>query len=361
MSKQTPLYNKHLQAHAKMVDFSGWEMPLHYGSQLNEHHQVRKDAGVFDISHMTVIDLRGKQVREFLRWLLANDVSRLKNPGQALYSCMLNEQGKILDDLIVYYQQEEHFCMITNAATRQKDLTWITEHAKTFAVNIVERQEIAVLAVQGPKARERVKSLLPADLQAVALALAPFYCCWNEDFFVARTGYTGEDGFEIILPADQAPVFWESLLLNQIKPIGLGARDTLRLEAGLNLYGTDMDEQESPLESGLAWTVAWSPENRPFIGRKALLQQREQGEYSVLKGLILLEKGVLRHQQTVIVEGLGEGYITSGTFSPTLGQAIALARLPAGDYQQVTVMVRNKPLTARVVKPPFVRYGRICI
>jgi len=360
MSKKTPLYNKHLQAHAKMVDFSGWEMPIHYGSQLNEHHQVRKEAGVFDISHMTVLDLTGKQVREFLRWLLANDVTRLKHSGQALYSCMLNEQGKILDDLIVYYQQEEHFCMITNAATRQKDIAWVTEHAKTFAVDVVERQEIAMLAVQGPKARERVKSVLPPDLQAPALALAPFYCCWNEQFFVARTGYTGEDGFEIILPDNQAPALWEGLLVNNIMPIGLGARDTLRLEAGMNLYGVDMDEQFSPLESGLAWTVAWSPENRPFIGRKALQQQREQDQHLVLKGLILLEKGVLRHHQTVIVDGLGEGHITSGTFSPSLGQAIALARLPPGDYQQVTVMIRNKPLTARVVKPPFVRYGRIC-
>jgi aminomethyltransferase len=217
-----------------------------------------------------------------------------------------------------------------------------------------------MLAVQGPKARERVKSALPADLQTPALALAPFYCCWNEQFFVARTGYTGEDGFEIILPADQAPALWDTLLANHINPIGLGARDTLRLEAAMNLYGTDMDEQYSPLESGLAWTVAWSPEDRDFIGRKALQHQKEQGQHHVLKGLILLEKGVLRHQQTVIVEGLGEGYITSGTFSPSLGQAIALARLPQSDYQHVTVMIRNKPLTAKVVKPPFVRYGRIC-
>ncbi len=359
MSKKTPLYNKHLQAHAKMVDFSGWEMPIHYGSQLNEHHQVRKEAGIFDVSHMTVLDLVGKRVREFLRRLLANDVARLKNSGQALYSCLLNEQGGILDDLIVYHQQDERFRMVTNAATRQKDIAWITDQAKAFAVEVIERQDVAMLAVQGPKARERVKSVLPTDLRATALALAPFYCCWNDRFFIARTGYTGEDGFEIILPATEVSQLWDALVANNIKPIGLGARDTLRLEAGMNLYGVDMDEHYSPLESGLTWTVAWSPD-RDFIGRNALQQQRQQGQHLVLKGLILLEKGVLRHHQKVIVDGFGEGYITSGTFSPSLGQAIALARLPAGDYQQVTVMIRNKPLTARIVKPPFVRYGRIC-
>lgn len=362
MGKKTPLYNKHLEKNAKIVDFGGWDMPLHYGSQINEHHQVRRDAGVFDVSHMTVIDLNGQRVREFLRYLLANDVGRLKNTGKALYSCMLNEQGGVIDDLIVYFQEETQFRLVVNAATHDKDIAWITQHAKAFAVQIRERDDLAMLAVQGPHAHEKVKPLLPENLQASAMALAPFYASWNNDeIFVARTGYTGEEGFEIILPRKDAPNFWEGLLAAGVKPVGLGARDTLRLEAGMNLYGADMDEKYSPLESGLGWTVAFKPENRHFIGRSALQSLRLGRTHQIMVGLVLREKGVLRAHQTVSVEGGGEGYITSGTFSPTLGVSIAFARLPAGVYERVMVTVRNKQLSAQVVKLPFARHGKACI
>jgi len=362
MGKKTALYNKHLAENAQMVDFGGWDMPLHYGSQINEHHQVRRDAGMFDVSHMTVIDLTGQQVREFLRYLLANDVGRLKNTGKALYSCMLNQQGGVIDDLIVYYllQEECQFRLVVNAATREKDITWITQQAQAFGVQVRERDDLAMLAVQGPQAREKLKPLFPDDLQA--MELAPFYATWNQDeFFVARTGYTGEEGFEIILPAQQAPDWWDTLLAAGVAPVGLGARDTLRLEAGMNLYGQDMDENTSPLESALTWTVAFKPEDRDFIGRSALQAQREKGEHQILVGLVLRDKGVLRGHQTVTVEGGGVGYITSGSFSPTLGVSIAFARLPAGKYEQVTVTIRNKQLAAQVVKPPFVRHGKACI
>lgn len=361
MGKKTFLYEQHLQAGAKIIDFHGWDMPLHYGSQIQEHHQVRQGAGVFDTSHMTVLDLTGQRVREFLRYLLANDIGRLKILGKALYSCMLNEQGGILDDLIVYYQSDNQFRVVVNAATRDKDLNWINQQAEPFAVQVNERDDLAMLAIQGPQVREKFKSALPADLVATVMALAPFQAAWNNDeVFIGRTGYTGEDGFEAILPKPAAVTMWEALLTAGVKPIGLGARDTLRLEAGMNLYGADMDENYTPLESSLAWTVAWSPTERDFIGRHALARQQQQGEFRVMVGLVL-RKGILRAHQTVPVEGGGVGHITSGTFSPTLGISIGLARLPAGVYEKVMVIIRNKPLIAQVVKPPFVRHGKACI
>jgi aminomethyltransferase len=362
MGKRTALYNKHLEKNAKMVDFGGWLMPLHYGSQLNEHHQVRRDSGMFDVSHMTVLDLSGQRVREFLRYLLANDVARLKNIGKALYTCMLNEHGGVIDDLIVYFQGETKFRLIVNAATREKDIAWITQQAQAFDVQVREREELAMLAVQGPKARNQVKPLLPKELQQSALALAGFNAVWDDkDYFVARTGYTGEDGFEIILPAELVTELWDGLLEAGVAPIGLGARDTLRLEAGMNLYGADMDEKTSPLESGLSWTVAFKPEDRNFIGRSALEAQRDKGNHPIMVGLVLREKAVLRGHQVVTVKNGGIGEITSGTFSPTLGFSIAFARLPAGEYEQVSVTIRNKQLPAQVVNPPFVRHGKACI
>ncbi len=360
MGNKTPLYNKHLESKAKIVNFGGWDMPLHYGSQINEHHQVRRDAGVFDVSHMTIIDLTGQQVREFLRYLLANDVGRLQNTGKALYSCMLNEQGGIIDDLIVYFQNDNQFRMIVNAATRDKDIAWIKQQAQTFAVQIQERDDLAMLAVQGPQAHKKLESLLPENLLSKTMELAPFHASWNNDeLFIGRTGYTGEDGFEIILPAQQAPDWWDAILAAGIMPIGLGARDTLRLEAGMNLYGADMDESYSPLDSGLGWTVAFKPEERDFIGRNAT--QQKIGKNQIMVGLVLREKSILRGHQTVTTEAGGIGHITSGTFSPTLGVSIALARLPAGTYKQVMVTIRNKQLAAQVVKPPFVRHGKACI
>jgi len=363
MNKRTALYDKHLASNAKVIDFGGWDMPLHYGSQLNEHHIVRQDSGVFDVSHMTVIDLQGEQVTAFLQHLLANNVSKIVGKvGKALYSCMLNEQGGIIDDLIVYFQSEQQFRMVVNASTRDKDLAWIEQQAAPFAVTIKERDELAMLAIQGPKAVEKITPLLPATLRDNALALKPFNACWDDAMFIARTGYTGEDGFEIILSNDQAPVFWQQLLDANIAPVGLGARDTLRLEAGMNLYGSDMGENDTPLESSLAWTIGWKPAERQFIGREKLEAQKQSGEHNILIGLVLKGKGVLRGHQTVYVDDNGtQGEITSGTYSPTLGVSIAFARLPAGVYEEVKVAIRNKQIPAQVVKPPFVRQGKACI
>ena len=361
MSQRTPLYSEHVAAGAKLVDFAGWEMPLHYGSQLEEHHQVRRDAGVFDVSHMTVVDLEGAGAEDFLRHLLANDVAKLKSPGKALYGCMLTLEGGVIDDLITYWLGGERYRVVVNAATHDKDLAWMREQAGEFAVTLHERADLAMLAVQGPNARERAAGVLGGADAEAALALKPFSGAELGERFVARTGYTGEDGFEIMLPADEAAAFWRALLAAGVKPIGLGARDTLRLEAGMNLYGTDMDETISPLECGLAWTVAWEPAERDFIGREALERQRETGAQRRFVGLVLEGRGVLRGHQRVVVEGVGEGETTSGTFSPTLGVAIALARVPADTGERCEVDIRGKLHAARVVKPPFVRNGESCL
>jgi len=343
-----------------MVDFGGWDMPVNYGSQIEEHHAVRRDAGMFDVSHMTVVDLEGPKTREFLRMLLANDVDKLRVPGKALYSCMLNEQGGIIDDLIVYFLRDDWFRMVVNAATHDKDMAWIGEQAQAFDVQISER-DLAMIAVQGPKARERAVQALPADARTAALALKPFMALKFGGFFIARTGYTGEDGFEIMLPPGQATALWQALIEQGVVPCGLGARDTLRLEAAMNLYGQDMDENVTPLESGLDWTIAWEPAERAFIGRYALEAQRDAGIKRKIVGLVLEDKGVMRSHQKVMANGAGEGEITSGTFSPTLERSIALARVPVNTGDSVQVDIRGKPVKARVVKPPFVRNGKILI
>jgi glycine cleavage system T protein (aminomethyltransferase) len=341
-----------------MVDFGGWDMPLSYGSQIEEHHAVRQHAGLFDVSHMRVLDLCGARASECLRLLLANDVARLKDPGKALYSCMLNEAGGILDDLIVYRLDDELFRVVVNAGTAEKDQAWISARAAALGVAVKARREQALLAVQGPEARAHVAALLlPADAMR-ALNLDVFVGAQIGEWFIARTGYTGEDGFEIMLPAEAAAGLWRALIARGVRCCGLGARDTLRLEAGMNLYGQDMDEQTHPLESGLEWTVAWEPAERQFIGRAVLEGLRAAGTARRLCGLVLEERAVMRAHQHVIVPQEGEGMITSGTFSPTLARSIALARLPAGQAREVQVEVRGKLLPARVVKPPFVRHGR---
>jgi aminomethyltransferase len=361
MGNRTPLYEEHLAAGGKLVDFAGWDMPINYGSQIGEHHAVRQGAGMFDVSHMTVVDLTGAHVRDYLRRLLANDVVRLKAPGKALYSCMLNATGGVIDDLIVYYLRDDYYRMVVNAATREKDLAWLLEQAVSFDVTVKEHPELAMIAIQGPDARDTVLGVLDPDRAAVAAILEPFAGAFADEWFIARTGYTGEDGFEIILPGDAAAGFWQELRAAGISPAGLGARDTLRLEAGMNLYGADMDETVTPLESGLAWTVAWEPPDRDFIGRDALETQRREGVARKLVGLLLEGKGVLRNHQKVIVGNDGTGEITSGSYSPTLQRSIALARVPrdAGDNCQVEI--RGKLLPARVVKPPFVRHGKVLI
>jgi len=361
MGHRTPLYDAHLAGGAKMVDFAGWDMPLHYGSQVEEHHAVRTGAGMFDVSHMTVVDLHGERTRAFLERLVANNVAKLKTPGKALYSCMLNESGGVIDDLIIYYMRDDFFRLVVNSATRAKDLAWIERQAAAFSVNVSERPDLAMIAVQGPQARDRVLGLLHNDEREACAALKPFFACAVRDWFVARTGYTGEDGFEIMLPGTAAVELWDALLAAGVHACGLGARDTLRLEAGMALYGTDMDESVSPLAAGLDWTIGWEPAERDFIGRPALEKQRSAGMPVKFVGLVLQDKGVLRNHQTVIAGGGAAGEITSGSFSPTLGRSIALARVPASTGEECEVEVRNRRLRARVVKPPFVRNGRALV
>jgi aminomethyltransferase len=358
MSEKTVLYDKHLECGGKIVDFAGWMMPVNYGSQMDEHHQVRTDAGMFDVSHMTIVDLTGAKVKDFLQYLLANDVAKLKQPGKALYSCMLNESGGVVDDLIVYYMNDDWFRMVVNAGTRDKDMAWIAQQATAFDVEINERPNVAMIAVQGPKAREKAISVLPVDVVEAVSEIKRFFGAECGEWFVGRTGYTGEDGFEIMLPESEAAAFWDKLVKSGVKPCGLGARDTLRLEAGMNLYGSDMTDTTSPLISGLGWTIAWEPENRDFIGRAAIQKEREQGPSYKIVGLVLEERGVLRGHQKVVVENVGEGEITSGTFSPTLKQSIALARVPSQTGDHCQVEIRDKLLSARVVKPVFVRDGK---
>jgi aminomethyltransferase len=345
----------------RIVDFGGWDMPVQYSSVLEEHHAVRRAAGMFDVSHMTFLDLEGPDAEAWLRKLITNDVARLKVPGKALYSGMLKEDGGILDDLIVYAPTATtpgRWRIVVNCGTREKDLAWMQAQSASFRVGLREREDLAMIAVQGPEARSKVAALRPA-LAGLIEGLEVFQGAEAGNWFVARTGYTGEDGVEILLPNAEAPAFWRELLAVGVLPCGLGARDTLRLEAGMNLYGNDMTEATSPLISNMAWTVAWGTDEQPhdFIGKAALEAEKAAGVKSRLVGLILEDKGVLRaHMKVFAAEG--EGETTSGTFSPTLERAIALARIPAGSSDRVEVEIRGKRLPARVVRPPFARNGK---
>ncbi|MBT0730326.1 glycine cleavage system aminomethyltransferase GcvT [Rosenbergiella nectarea] len=364
MSQQTPLFAQHQASGARMVDFHGWLMPLHYGSQLDEHHAVRRSAGMFDVSHMTIVDLTGARTREFLRYLLANDVAKLTLPGKALYSAMLNASGGVIDDLIVYFIDEQHFRLVVNSATRENDLAWISEQAKDYGIQIDERRDLALIAVQGPEAIEKTQLVMSAEQRAAVAELKPFCSVESDGWFIATTGYTGERGYEIAVPAAQAASLWQALLAVGVQPAGLGARDTLRLEAGLNLYGQEMDESVTPLAANMAWTVAWQPEEREFLGRAALERQQEQGTEKLV-GLVLHEKGVLRNELPVSFTDINgnpqQGVITSGSFSPTLGCSIALARVPATIGDKAVVLIRQRELPVSVTQPCFVRAGKSLI
>lgn len=360
MTQKTVLNDTHRRFSAKMVDFGGWDMPLHYGSQIEEHHAVRRDCGMFDVSHMCAVDCRGPDARTFLQRLLANNVDKLKTPGKALYSAMLNEAGGVVDDLIVYFVGEGDYRLVINAGTATKDLAWMAARQKDWGLNltITERRDgnapLGMIAVQGPNAKAKVWEVLP-QVKTATEGLGPFFGVQVGEYFVATTGYTGEEGFEIALPAAQAADLWRKLHAAGVAQCGLGARDTLRLEAGMNLYGNDMDETVSPLDAGLAWTVDLKSE-RDFVGKAALLANGQKAQFL---GLVLLDKGVLRGHQKVFA-AQGEGEITSGTFSPTLQQSIALARLPMGVAinDTVEVEIRDKRLKAKVVKPVFARNGK---
>ena len=359
MTNKTVLHAKHIEAGAKMVDFHGWEMPINYGSQIEEHHAVRQDAGMFDVSHMTIVDIKGDDAQAFLRRLVINDVAKLEETGKALYTGMCNHEGGVIDDLIIYYFSATDYRLVVNSATREKDLAWLAEQAKDFAVTITERPEFAMIAVQGPKAKEKVASLLTDEQKTAVDGMKPFFSAQAGDLFIATTGYTGEAGYEIALPNEQAADLWQQLLDAGVKPCGLGARDTLRLEAGMNLYGLDMDESISPLAANMAWTISWDDEARDFIGKEVIAAQRAAGDQQKLVGLVLEEKGVLRSGLKVMTEH-GEGVITSGTFSPTLGHSIAMARVPRAVKLEDTVQVemRKKLVAVKVIKPSFARNGK---
>jgi len=372
--QRTPFYQSHLDNNGKIVDFSGWELPIHYGSQIDEHEAVRTDAGMFDVSHMVITDIEGSQAKAWLQKLLANDVAKLKTVGKALYSGMLNEEGGIIDDLIVYLMNEEEtqYRIVSNAATRDKDLANFNKVAEGFEVTLTERPELAILAIQGPNAVAKLKQAKPTWSETLE-GLKPFVGAdltdiEANDWFVARTGYTGEDGVEVILPGDSAEEFYKLMLENDIKPAGLGARDTLRMEAGMNLYGHDMDDTISPYECNMGWTLALK-DDRDFVGRDALVAKRQHakdnGTAMKQVGLLLETRGVLREGMTVTInQGTDKettGIITSGTFSPSLKQSIAIARIPADitdeDKVQVDLRGKGKFVDVRVLKLPFVRNG----
>jgi aminomethyltransferase len=359
MGNRTPLFDTHVASGAKIVDFGGWDMPLNYGSQIEEHHAVRRDAGMFDVSHMCPVDVKGADARAFLRYLVANNVDRLTQPGKALYSCMLNHAGGVVDDLIIYFLRDDWFRVVVNASTAEKDLAWMEKvrMERACTITLTPRRDLAMIAVQGPNARAKFWQVRPAT-RAATEALGAFFAAEVGELFVARTGYTGEDGFEVMLPAGQAAQLWTDLKAAGVAEAGLGARDTLRLEAGMNLYGNDMDEGVSPLDAGLSWTVDLKTP-REFVGRAAL---ERDGARKALVGLKLLDKGVLRSHQKVMT-ALGEGEITSGTFAPTLGFSVAMARVPRGvkPGDAVQVDIRGKLLAAEVVKMPFVRNGKAMI
>jgi aminomethyltransferase len=361
--QHTPLHAAHLALNARMVDFGGWDMPVNYGSQIDEHHAVRTDAGMFDVSHMRVVDFAGDRAREFFRFAIANNVDKLTVPGKALYSCLLNAHGGVIDDLIVYFFADHSFRTVVNASTADKDIAWFKQlNAEGgFGLTITPRTDLAIIAVQGPNAREKVWQVLP-ETRAATADMKPFNARQFGDVMLARTGYTGEDGFEMIVPATQVESFWNALQAQGVKPAGLGARDTLRLEAGMNLYGQDMDDKVSPLDAGLAWTVDLADANRQFVGRPAL---EANGSKAQFVGLILQKEngragGVLRAHQKVVTPG-GEGEVTSGTFSPSMQESIAFARVPPdvkpGDV--IHVVIRDRQLPASVVKLPFVRNGKV--
>ncbi|MEM6985833.1 MAG: glycine cleavage system aminomethyltransferase GcvT [Pseudomonadota bacterium] len=358
MPLHTPLYSQHVDAGGKVVDFAGWALPINYGSQVDEHHLVRGDAGMFDVSHMAHTELTGADATAFLRHLLANDVAKLGHDGRALYTCMLNPDGGVIDDLIVYRFGDEAYRVISNAATRDTDLAWMQQQAARFAVTLSPIDGLAMLAVQGPNAVQKALAAMPQALAEDGASLERFQATANDSGFVGRTGYTGEDGFEIAVPAPAAADLWQALLDAGVKPAGLGARDSLRLEAGMALYGNDLDESVTPLESRLAWTVDWTDSAREFVGRDVLADQRAQGVSRQLVGLVLDGRGVLRSHQSLFDGEREIGQITSGGFSPTTGRSIALARLEHPCNKSLTVDMRGRQLPVTVVPYPFVKDGQ---
>lgn len=357
MGHRTPLFDCHQQLGAKMVDFGGWDMPIHYGSQLEEHHSVRTSAGAFDVSHMTVLEIHAADPggpEAFLDRLLANDIRRLTRPGQAMYSAMLNEEGGVLDDLIVYATGNPAL-MVVNCATREKDIAWMSGIGDSFGAEIRERDDLAVVAVQGPKSESMLEIALNEKQCAAAASLVDFQGCWSDGWFLARTGYTGEQGMEVLVPSDESSKFWDALMDAGVKPVGLGARDTLRLEAGMNLYGSELNEAVSPFEANMGTTVKL--DERDFIGAAALREQLRSGGLLQQIGVLLVGKGVLRANYSVFSEGELVGEVTSGAYSPTLQMGIGLAQVESFS-KDMSVEIRGRRHPIEAVTPAFIRRGR---
>ena len=351
---KTDLFQEHINLGAKMVDFGGWNMPINYGSQINEHKTVRSNVGIFDVSHMSVFDLNGSEQIDFLRNLLPNDVAKIRSPNRALYSPLLDESGGIMDDLIVY-NLGSHYRIISNCATSSQNHKWFKKHSEDYDVEVTFRKDLSIIAVQGPNSLKILKKIGMEDLDD----LIDFDLKMLNSTMVAKTGYTGEEGFEIVVKSSEVQSLWKKLIEAEASPIGLGARDTLRLEAGLNLYGTDMDTSNHPFESNLAWTIDLSDNERNFIGKSSLEKINKESSKELV-GIILKEKGVLRSNQ-IITHKSGSGIVLSGTFSPSFGFSIALARLDKGHKGIGKVEIRNKEFNVEIVSPPFIRKGKILI
>ena len=357
-AKRTPLYAIHRQLGARMIDFGGWEMPLSYRGIIAEHRSVRTHAGLFDVSHMGEIDLRGPRAVDAVQYLTINDVRPLA-VYQLQYNAMCNEHGGLIDDLTVCRLASDHFLLIVNAGNIDKDFQWITQHLMAGVEARDVSQATALLALQGPEAEAILQRLTPANLSRLSYFHALSTSLDGHQGLVCRTGYTGEDGFEILLDADRAPVVWETLLAAgqdvALRPVGLGARDTLRLEARYLLYGTDMDETTNPFEVGLGWLTKL--DKGDFIGRQALQRRRAEGAQRRLVGFVMQERGVPRAQYRVVQDNQPIGTVTSGTMSPTLGQAIGTALVPRAHAKTGTefaIEIRRQAIAARVVPPPFV-------
>jgi len=351
---KTDLFQEHINLGAKMVDFGGWNMPINYGSQINEHKTVRSNVGIFDVSHMSVFDLNGSEQIDFLRNLLPNDVAKISSPNRALYSPLLDESGGIMDDLIVY-NLGSHYRIISNCATSSQNHKWFKKHSEDYDVEVTFRKDLSIIAVQGPNSLKILKKIGMENLDD----LIDFDLKMLNSTMVAKTGYTGEEGFEIVVKSSEVQSLWKKLIEAEASPIGLGARDTLRLEAGLNLYGTDMDTSNHPFESNLAWTIDLSDNERNFIGKSSLEKINKESSKELV-GIILKEKGVLRSNQ-IITHKSGSGIVLSGTFSPSFGFSIALARLDKGHKGIGKVEIRNKEFNIEIVSPPFIRKGKILI
>ncbi len=363
----TPLYEEHRRLEGKLVPFAGFRMPIQYPTGIRtEHHAVRKAAGLFDVSHMGQLEVRGPDALALVQRVTVNDAARLEL-GQAQYTLFCAEDGGVLDDVVVYRTSEDTYLMVVNAANRAADHAWVRSHLGGMNAAVEDRSdEFALLALQGPAASEILDSLveIPMDLGDVGFFRFTSGRIGGKKTIVARTGYTGEDGFELFLRPADAPEVWRGLLDEGAEfgllPVGLGARDTLRLEAGLCLYGNDLDADHTPLEAGLGWTVKF--EKGEFVGREALLRQKEEGVTRRLSGIRLTERGFPRPGYPVVSEGRVVGDVTSGTLSPTLGEGIALAYLPAELADPdipVSIRIRDRDVDGRVAPPPFYREGSL--